>query len=214
MFVIKKYETFVTLFHISGTFQTFKSKADALSKLSARWIQDNVGSKYQPAGRKPGHYKSGWQGFYRECDDPTCQACLKPAIEYIMKDDSGNAVTYDSDFLPLVKRKYLESVSKYKSDYDMWNGTGPVPRTRKWRGGPGSKNYSHLPHYRNSFIFKEEGEVPSRAARGFDYIPNPWGGYDRANFRDKSWKRHRKHQWKSDAISYRGLPFDTYEDFE
>lgn len=69
--------------------------------------------------------------------------------------------------------------------------SGPVPSTRKWRGGSGQTNCRTQAERRsNAMVVKEDGEVSVRAARlGFN-LPCSWDG----RYRDveRCWKSQHK----------------------
>ncbi|WP_434715653.1 hypothetical protein [Paraburkholderia sp. A3RO-2L] len=187
MHLIPAYETAITLFSRDGAVWTYPSLKAALKALGARWIQDNVGPHFRVfdhAERRLDQARNVWvrEPLYRD-------------YLFIMRDDFGGVVT-SAEFAPLIQRRRWRPY--WYRLTDTWNGEGPVPGVRKYRGG--RHYYRHpqtMPEIRqNALVLDEEGEVRARPRRGSHYLPSCWDDRCVAARRDRSWKRHRKNRWK------------------
>lgn len=93
------------------------------------------------------------------------------------------------------------SLSNYRRShlrllYARYPGYGPVPGVSAHHWGRAHRRFSHMNERRQSVHFKEEGEVPPRAARATNSIPNPWDDYPVTSRDDRSWKRFRSKQYR------------------
>lgn len=180
---IKPYEPAVTLFGRDGSVRVFKSMSAAYRALGLPWIRENVGAHFSVFVCRE-HYTALFEpskSIYAEAD-------------YVMRNDLGEILTAQS-FQPLREK---EIKRRYWGRYAQWNGEGPVPGTRKYRGGRYYfRRIRHLNARRLCFTIAEEGEVPPRAARDVHHLPNNWDDYGVAAREDINWKRFRKQQWKA-----------------
>lgn len=176
MVIIKPHQSEVSLFHIDGVVRIFASITRARQSLGCSWINKHVG-KYFCEFSHISHL--GGPVPEREV--------VYTDHEYIMRNDMGEPLTV-SDF-------YVKKTYGY-SRYGSWNGTGPVPGTRKWRGGGHHRHIKTMSERRASFPIFEDGEVGPRAARTAVVLPTAWDDLSRSDYGVRSWKKHRKNQWK------------------
>lgn len=166
----------ISLFHISGTVQRFKSKADARRTLGIRFIKSNIGPNFRIYSHTEHNLNSGILPVYIE-------------YAYVMRDDFGCALTA-VDFIkpPLAKGTWLEL------RYGVYCGYGPVPGIHKRSGGHYHRRLHTTPAMRMAQVI--EDDVPPRAKRNVANLPTSWDDYSIAATGNHSWKRHRKSQWK------------------
>lgn len=178
---IPAYTPVVTLFTNDGKSRAFPSMRAALSELGMRWIAENVGEHFcQFTG-----FDVRWTELGR-VRTPTYRYAFA-----IVRTDLGDVVTAD-DFRALIPKKYG---AWYYRRFEFWNGDGPVPRTGKHRGGHYFRRLSTAGARRQAQCVDVEEPAP-RAARNKSNIPNSWDDYAVAAREDRSWKRHRRTQWK------------------
>lgn len=215
MIITKKYQTSVSLFHVSGVVQTFKSIDDALKQLGYGWISQNVGKHFVKPVENQGHYLPE-EGVWVTCRYAYCRLCPPKPVYWVIRDDQGKPLDSE-DFWPLVqaKRNRWRLFTKWGMrgwSLDTWNGEGPVPGIRKCRGGYRSyRAISHINERRAAQPMYEEGEVAPRGARNVHNLPDPWNDYVRQDTRNRGWKQQRKTQWKKGAVSYRTLTWEIEE---
>lgn len=84
------------------------------------------------------------------------------------------------------RRRYNTSVY---GKYEFRRGN--VPGLRSYRGGSSSRPHRVQAQRRdNALVLWEEGEIPVRAVRGSNYLPNSWDS--RRRIIQRSWKSHHK----------------------
>lgn len=182
MFIIKPHQTAVSLFHKDGTVRTFPSMARALAALGYRWICNNVGKNFRVFS-----HISNLDGRVEE------RKPLYSEHDYIMRNDVGEALTAVDFHSPSAKSRSYSSRM-----YQFWNGTGPVPHTRKRRGGNRNRYFRHpktMAERRDSYPIFEDGEIAPRPARTAILLPTAWDDNSRSDYGIRSWKKHRKTQW-------------------
>lgn len=173
MHTIAKYEPGVVLFSRAGTVTRYDSLKSALAELGFRWIKENVGVDFTTR-------------FYRE------YSWSWSTCSHILQTDYGASLTA-ADFLPFVPKP----VKRWWARLD-YNGVGPVPGVRKYRGG---RRHFRLVRTMNecraaALVLPEEGEVPPRPRRNEKNIPDSWDEIHCSSRRNRNWKRYRKTQWK------------------
>lgn len=128
-------------------------------------------------------------------------------FSYIIRDEFNNKIGY-YDILklyqeahpPKYRYRYIPRIN-YKTENDF--RINPVPYT-----GNRPKRYKYYrklktTNEKKAAIYHEMDEdikyhnVKIRTQRNSNNLPNSWDDYKRSDFRDRSWKRHRKHQWKN-----------------
>lgn len=183
MYIIKPYETAVTLFHVDGNVCTYPSLRAALKDLDLAWISRNVGEHFV----RYTHTESCWRDGERVKGERIYQT-----HSFIMRNDEGKPVTR-ADFGDLVPK----SVPWYRRSYLEWSGQGPVPGTRKPKAGTDLYQRGYPARVRRTtFTVLEEGEVRPRPKQDMGYLyddPWDWYSYDRCN---RSWKHYRNQQWR------------------
>ena len=183
---IPAHETSVTLFSSTGDVWTYRTRKAALKALGERWIANNVGPHFRVFSHVSRKFDTE-----RECwiFTPNYEE-----YEFIMRDDVG-AVVSASTFDSLIERRRRRS---WWDRYGAWNGEGPVPGTRCYRGG---RHYYRYPQMQNerklaALILTEEGEVGPRPARAVNNLPHSWNDFEVAARENRNWKQFRKTQWK------------------
>lgn len=180
-------DTAVTLFSRDGEVWVYHSMTAALAELGLRWIAANVGAHFRVFNHVSRQFCFATESWTTER--------VYDCRDFIMRDDFGGVVTAES-FSPLVTRRRWSS--RWTRMWETWNGEGPVPGVRCWRGG---NRYYRRPHTmmerrQAALVLTDEGEVPPRGARNLRNLPNGWDDFRIAAREDRSWKRHRKTQWK------------------
>jgi hypothetical protein len=190
MIVIPPYQTAVSLFCKDGSVSVYASLAQAKKELGIRWIARSVGKHFR-------EYLCTTRTYDTD-DDGNLVTVRKPEFqesEYVMRDDAGQPVTL-ADFQALTSRE--KYISYWARKYATWNGEGPVPGVRKWRGGRHYFRHFHVMHSRRqASFFAEEGEVAPRCSQNEHGIPDPWDDQHVSAREDRSWKRYRRTQYKS-----------------
>lgn len=187
MHYIPAYETAVTLFSRDGQVWAYPSLKAALKALGERWIAANVGPHFRVFAHSARYFdtvREEWVG------EP-----VYVERAFIMRDDAGGVVTA-ATFSPLIERRRWHS--RWTRMWDFWNGEGPVPGVRCYRGGG---HYYRRPQTMMErrlagLVLEEEGEVAPRGARKANHLPNAYDDYRIAAREDRNWKRYRRTQWK------------------
>lgn len=181
MHVIPPHQSAVSLFNREGLVRTYASKVEALRELGYSWISRNVGQDF----RRFSHVE---RFAFDVFGDPIYQT-----FDYVLRDEHGQALTA-ADFWPLTggDRRIVPWVNPR---YLCWNGEGPVPGTAKRSGGYRYFRRIHTyPSRRDAWHCADEGEPAVRAARNAANLPTNYDDIQRG--RQRSWKEHRKTQWK------------------
>ncbi|EPP7233250.1 hypothetical protein ACTOJ1_000104 [Shigella flexneri] len=174
----------ITLHHIDGFIWSYKDLNDAYEKLGKSFIYRKVGFQfdYYVPEWKPSVYRivTGYKHIH---------------ADFILRDDAGKELTSD-DFLEFSNYQY-----DYKKRYIV-RGTGPVPNLRR----RGYCKYFRKPRtiqerrYNSSpEIFEYDDliiKVKMRARRSSKNLPSSWDDIYRSNYKNNSWKKYRKQQWK------------------
>lgn len=92
----------------------------------------------------------------------------------------------NSEFQSWNNKRKLEYFRKNQKQYKFRND--PVPRTGR------RSNYGYWRHPKTAQELRNI-DCFTRAKR--KNIPTSWDDLERGDWRDKNWKRYRKHQWKS-----------------
>jgi hypothetical protein len=188
MHQITAYETAVTLFSRDGDVLAYPTLRAALKALGRSWIAANVGPHFRV-----------FRCLSRYIDTTREAWVLEPVYDeraYIMRDDAGEPVTL-ATFYPLLERRRRKS--RWTRMLDTWNGEGPVPGVRCYRGG---RHYYRRPQTMNErrqadLVLQEEGEVAPRPTRDASHLPSSWDDRWVGARDDRSWKRYRKTRWKA-----------------
>lgn len=187
MYVIKPYESAVTLFSTDGHVRTFASKKEALNALGYRWIKWNVGRHFGSVSHKELTYKR---------EPGTDRRVLRFYEVYntphnILRDESGRPlVAEDFDGIREERKKW----SRY--DYlRNWNGEGSVPGIGRPRNGHYYRRIQTL-HARSQSQCLDEFDIAPRARRNATNIPNNYDDIRIAAREIRNWKKYRKTRWK------------------
>ena len=180
MHQIPAYTLGVTLITNDGKVRSFPSLRSALIELGWRWIELNVGAHFCQFIGADIKWDAG-----RERRTPIYKYSYA-----IMRSSLGDVITAD-DFAPL----RLKKRPWYLRRFEFWNGEGAVPRTGKRGRGRWHRRLA-TSNARRAAQVVELCEPPPRPARKASNIPNSWDDYSIAAREDRSWKRHRRTQWK------------------
>lgn len=173
MHVIPPYEAGVTLFHCNGTKQYFASRRALFEHLGWRTLCQELGAYID---------ETRWTYVAREAGQ-----VLSPA---------------DFDSLRRPKKWSLSSKSLLASWIHLEvlrsrTASGPVPGIHRRRyGGHYRVPATFSERRENVFVDLEAGEPPVRSARSWKNLPSSWDDLTRSDHNTRSWKKHRKHQWK------------------
>lgn len=185
MHTIPAYTPSVTLSMSDGSSRTFKSLRAALDELGMRWIAKNLGEHfYLFNGFAVSWAKSGC------VRTPTYRMA-----NAIMRNDLGDVITL-TDFQALIARRPRHSLRSSYWVNPFWDGQGPVPGTSKRRRGHYFREISTTPARRLAQRV-DRAEPAPRAKRNAANLPSSWDDLGIAAREDRSWKRHRRTQWKS-----------------
>lgn len=193
MKVINKKKIAVTLFGICGEVFPFDSMEAALDALGFSWISYSVKKEFRKYEFEPCCCYGIKDCFYRGVK---CPGFSKKLISsrWVLRNEFGEALTAE-DFLPLFAQRCSDPRKSRRFQY--WDGTGPVPRIRKSRGGRHYWRRLHVANeLRRALPMLEEGEAAPRAERSANNLPDSRDGYSIAARKIRNWKRFRKHQWK------------------
>ena len=76
----------------------------------------------------------------------------------------------------------------------------PVPHVHGWRGGGGFLRYPKTTQEKRwADAWKDQG-VKARARRNRRNLPDAWDDICRSDCSHRSWKRHRRYQWKEKRL--------------
>lgn len=125
--------------------------------------------------------------------------------EFICRDEAGGVITSDDlyaawcEVRPL--SKWIRSRYARAEFSERHFRTLPVPHTRCYRGG--GYSFSRRPKTLQERAQAEahdeelrEYGIRVRPRRNKANLPNSWDDVGRTDWDDRSWKRHRKTQWK------------------
>lgn len=185
MYVVKQYESPITVFCVEGGAWHYKSKKALLDEVGYRWIMNNVGEHFTEfAGWASRYTEAGWV-----CGEPTYRGA-----KYIIRDDEGNSVTH-GEFAALIAKR--RKIYWPRVMWEQWNGEGTVPGVGRRRGGHYFRRLKTTNERRWSIPVVEDGEPAPRARRSHKNLPNAWDDYQISSRADRNWKRFRKTQWKA-----------------
>ncbi|MNR71729.1 hypothetical protein D3C71_24070 [compost metagenome] len=170
MHVIPAFRAGIRLYSRDGACIRYPSLSAAFDALGFYWIKSRVGREFVAA-------------------DPWSFA---PSVDWVMRTDFDEVVTA-ADFEEL---RAADLARRYRRL--PYSGHGPVPGVHRMRGGRYFRRLNHMNELRSAaLVLREEGEVAPRAKRSPRNLPNPRDDYSIAAREDRSWKRHRRTQWKS-----------------
>jgi hypothetical protein len=178
----KPYTPAVTLFGKDGSSREFSSKKAFFDTFGLSWIQDNVGENFKEFSHCERFYIDGGLFQYSVAKYKEWQFVLRSKDGSALK--AGDFWIYRKSY----GRKYIPHT---------WNGFGPVPGIGK-RGL--YSNYFRLLRtagLRRDAQFIEGSDEPRiRAKRNSSNLRTTWDDVYRSDWNTKSWKNHRKTQWK------------------
>ena len=192
MYQIPKHTPKIRLIHRDGHYWEYKNlteAADELFRIFRYDINGHIGETFNSIRKEPYWFHNGDPKFFTYHYD------------YIVRTEFGDIITV-SDL--------ADARTKPASWYDKWRPArnnyefrkGPVPYTRKRRGG--HKGYRRP----KSFNERKAAEahkldedikfygVKIRAKRNFNNLIDSWDDYPRRDWGAKNWKVYRKTQWK------------------
>lgn len=126
---------------------------------------------------------------------PEAQDSSAPCWRLVTKD--GQELSSDEVMASPEVRFSLKRPLRFRLRmYAHYPGYGPVPGVSAHYGGRAHRRFQHMNERRLAVHFTEEGEVPPRASRSHNTIPNPWDDYPVTARDDRSWKRFRRTQFR------------------
>lgn len=172
----------VHLHGIDGGIYTYSSIEELVRDRGLRWLRESLGPAFRVCA------------FHDHCR----AAAICPFVRlypFVLKNDEGQVLDYDACFAAWRDRSAPANGYRW---YPYWNGTGPVPRTGKRPAGGHwfRRIRTYGEHRAAAAVLPEEGEPPFRAARRRPNLPSAWDDCPISAHRDRSWKRHRRTQWR------------------
>lgn len=189
MHVITPHQAAITVFNRHGLVRKYASKTEALAHLGYRWISNNVGLNFR-------EYIQRNRVFIPDAAQQFQHDIVYRDHAFILRDDNGVCLVA-GDFHELAMDIYRtrRKVSRYDR-FRFWNGSGPVPGTRHYRGGHIFRRPGTHPLRRDAVHFPDAGEPGIRAKRSANNLPTSYDDCHRSDVGGRSWKRYRKTQWK------------------
>jgi hypothetical protein len=177
MHVIPKHQTSVTLFGRDGSVRLFDTRSAALRELGASFIRYQAGPDFKTP-RVPNHrFDLEWcTSFYT----------------FVLVDDSGKAMSI-ADFEYLIPPRKPSRWSRDFGEYGV-SHPGSKPSNGHYHRRP--KTTAEKRMY--SLVLSEDLEPPVRPSRSPSNLVDTWD--DVYLHREKSWKRHRKTQYKETGM--------------
>ena len=154
----------------------YPSREAAFAALRPIILYGRLGSAFAPAV-----YRTNWFG--------TSQ--IREAVDHILLDVLTWRPLRVEDFAKWLPVRTPWHIRRYAG----WNGTGPVPDTgrRRYHGRPYRPMRTQRSR-RMACLADPEDVLPRpRAGKG---LPSLWDDRVRSDRREKSWKRHRRTQWR------------------
>lgn len=174
MHVIPPYEAGVTLFHYNGTKQFFASRRALFEHLGWRRLSQELGAVLD---------ESRWTYVAREAG-----VVLSPA----------DFAAFRAPRTPCRPARGLLAGFLHREELRGRTVSGPVPGIHRRRYGGHYRIPATFSERRaHAFIDLDAGEPPVRGARRWKNLPNSWDDKVRSDHDARSWKKHRKHQWKA-----------------
>lgn len=176
MYVVPKHQTSVTLFGRDGSVRLFKTRREALRELGANFIRYQVG----PDFKTPRLHHQFNQDWY-----------VTP-YSFVMLDDSGKPMSL-ADFEDLVPARKQSRWSRPFGEY------GVSHPGRKRSNGHYYRRPKTISEKRmHSLVVNEDQEPAVRGSRKPSNLADSWD--DICLYREKSWKSHRKTQYKEKGM--------------
>jgi hypothetical protein len=173
MHVIPPYEAGVTLFHYNGTKQLFASRRALFEHLGWRCLCRELGEYFDP---------SRWTYVAREAG-----LVLSLAAFVVFRQSVTSGGSPQRLLSGYLHREELRSRAV----------SGPVPGIHRRRFGGHYRIPATFTERRaNALVDQEAGEPPVRSSRRWKNLPSSWDDMVRSDHNTRSWKKHRKHQWK------------------
>lgn len=180
MVVIPAPQSAVTLFHRDGRVWVYRNKQQALKELGRGFIARNVGVDFRVYS-------------YTAFDGATSH-CVYQEWDYVLRGDQGEPLVLD-DFFPSLPRNAYRGHLYWR--YLSWNGEGAVPGTgRRHRGSSMRHPRTQAERRMNQTGARETGVPAPRGCRNEHHLPSSWDDISRKDGCERSWKRHRRTQYK------------------
>lgn len=170
------------------------------------YLYDSNGNVTIFNGRKEAALKLGYGFIYNLVGEHLGSSCndiqyyrnnnIKSRADFILRNDYGDILTFQ-DFSKIFEDLREERNRKKKSKWDRyayWNGTGPVPGTGNRSYGRCMRHPKTLKTLKYATGIVEELEPKVKIRGGKSSIPTAWDDFMIA--RTRSWKKHRKVQYK------------------
>ena len=172
----------VRLWASDGTVYEYASLTAFVEAHGLYWVQRSLGPGFRVCGcATPCRVKS-------LCPSPKC-------YPFVLRDHAGEVISVETCE---AEWRRLQGPCRWRyGRYRFWNGKGPVPYTGKLGGGHYHRRVRTFPEHRAcEAVLTSEGEPRFRAARNRHNLPSAWDDIRITARYDRSWKRHRKTQYK------------------
>lgn len=182
MVVIPAPQSAVTLFHRDGRVWVYRNKQQALEELGRGFIARNVGVDFRV--------------FSHTAFDGTTSHRVYQEWDYVLRGDQGRPLVLD-DFFPSPPRNVYRGDFHWR--YPSWNGEGAVPSTgrrHRHRGSSMRRPRTQAERRMNQTGAREAGVPAPRGRRNEHHLPSSWDDISRSDWHERSWKRHRRTQYK------------------
>jgi hypothetical protein len=174
MYVVPKHQTSATLFGRDGSVRLFKTRREALRELGASFIRHQVGPDFKtPRHFSHVHYSDWSVSLYA----------------FILLDDAGKPLSI-ADFEDLLPPRKQRSWHRTFGEYGVRH-PGHKPSNGRCYRRPKTIAEKRL----HSLVLVEDMEPAVRGRRKPPNLADTWD--DIRFFHEKSWKSHRKTQYKN-----------------
>lgn len=199
----------IYLINKNGVVDTYQNKADAFNKLGYNFIVYTLAIELASPERdriwdsladrryaRKKHEAFGGKTYGELYKKFNIYGDMKVYGDFILKNEYNENLTV-LDFAEFIfKHKKDNPYVNYR--HKNWNGEGPVPYTGKLGRYCYRRKPRTLSIIKDAFSKRDEDEIEfnviNRRTKG--NITTAWDDKGRSDWRDRSWKRHRKTQYK------------------
>jgi hypothetical protein len=188
MYIVKKYQTAVTLFSREGGVWRYRTIRALVNDLGLNWVGNHVAEHFRVYSYTERRTAEG-RFFHGGCG-PVYYTRIYKEARYVLRDDAGKVVTYGQCWNAV--REPWRAVQAKRATEGPVEGTGK--RRKRYHRRRGAQFINAV---RAAETFAEEGEVAVRVARGVNLLQSRWDSdYYYGHHVERSWKKFRRTQWK------------------